>query len=88
MKAQPLFASPYSSVNNWLANLDRLEALKPVLIVPSHGPTGDVGFISAYRSYLTDVRQRIVSGRTKSHELYTLLPWNWRLDKLSTTAAA
>ena len=37
---------------------------------------------------LTDVLRRIVSGRTKSHELHTLLPWNWHLDKLSTTAAA
>ena len=28
-------------------------------------------------AWLTDVLQRIVSGRTKSHELHTLLPWNW-----------
>ncbi len=28
--------------------------------------------------YLTDILQRIVSGRTKSHELHALLPWNWR----------
>jgi transposase len=39
-------------------------------------------------AYLTDVLQRIVCGRTKSHELHTLLPWNWRSDKHSTTAAA
>ena len=39
-------------------SLDKLEALKPVLIVPSHGPTGDVGFISGYRTYLTDIRDR------------------------------
>jgi transposase len=31
-------------------------------------------------AYLTDVLQRIVSGRTKSHELRTLLPWNWQPD--------
>jgi transposase len=36
-------------------------------------------------AYLTDVLHRIVSGCTKSHELRTLLPWNWRLP--STTAA-
>ncbi len=58
MKAQPAFASPHSSVHQWLASLDRLEALKPVLIVPSHGPTGDTGFISGYRAYLTDIRGR------------------------------
>jgi transposase len=31
-------------------------------------------------AYLTDVLQRIVSGRTKAHELATLLPWNWKPD--------
>jgi glyoxylase-like metal-dependent hydrolase (beta-lactamase superfamily II) len=58
MKAQPAFASPYSRVDHWLASLDKLEALKPVLIVPSHGPTGDTGFIAGYRAYLTDIRER------------------------------
>jgi glyoxylase-like metal-dependent hydrolase (beta-lactamase superfamily II) len=69
MKAQPLFASPYSSVRNWLANLDRLEALKPVLIVPSHGPTGDVGFISAYRTYLTEIRNRAAAEKKAGHSV-------------------
>jgi hypothetical protein len=30
--------------------------------------------------YLTNVLQRIVSGRTKVHALHTLLPWNWQPD--------
>jgi len=59
MKAQPAFATPNSSLRQWLASLDRLEALKPVLIVPSHGPTGDeIAFITGYRAYLTEVRHR------------------------------
>ncbi len=59
MKAQPAFASPYSSLRQWLASLDRLEALKSVLVVPSHGPTGDgTAFITGYRAYLTEVRDR------------------------------
>jgi glyoxylase-like metal-dependent hydrolase (beta-lactamase superfamily II) len=58
MKAQPAFASPYSSVRQWLGTLDKLDALKPALIVPSHGPTGDASFISGYRTYLTDIRDR------------------------------
>ena len=61
MKAQPAFASPYSRVRQWLASLDRLEALKPVVIVPSHGPTGDAGFIAGYRAYLTDIRDRVAA---------------------------
>ena len=59
MRAQPAFASPRSSLRHWLASLDRLEALKPAIIVPSHGPTGDgTGFITGYRAYLTEVRDR------------------------------
>jgi transposase len=37
-------------------------------------------------AYLTDVLQRIVSGRTKSHELRTLLPWDWHPDSTHTAA--
>jgi transposase len=29
-------------------------------------------------AWFTDVLERVVSGRTKVHELHTLLPWNWR----------
>jgi len=59
MRAQPAFASPYSNLRQWLASLDRLEALKPVMIVPSHGPIGEeTAFITGYRAYLTEVRDR------------------------------
>ena len=59
MRAQPAFASPHSSLRQWLASLDRLEALKPAIVVPSHGPNGDgTGFITGYRAYLTEVRDR------------------------------
>jgi hypothetical protein len=37
-------------------------------------------------AYLTDVLQRIISGRTKNHELHALLPWNWHPS--STLASA
>jgi len=39
-------------------------------------------------AYLTDVLQRIVSGRTKNHELHTLLPWNWHPENTLVPAAA
>jgi hypothetical protein len=28
-------------------------------------------------AWLTNVLERIVSGRTKANQLHTLLPWNW-----------
>jgi glyoxylase-like metal-dependent hydrolase (beta-lactamase superfamily II) len=58
MKALPAFASPMSSVNVWLATLDKLDALKPRIVVPSHGPMGDAKFIADYRAYLTLVCTR------------------------------
>jgi glyoxylase-like metal-dependent hydrolase (beta-lactamase superfamily II) len=58
MKAQPAASSPYSSIRQWFASLDRLEALKPTLIVPSHGPTGDTALITGYRTYLVELRDR------------------------------
>jgi len=29
-------------------------------------------------AWLTDMLERVVSGRTKAHQLHSLLPWNWR----------
>jgi glyoxylase-like metal-dependent hydrolase (beta-lactamase superfamily II) len=58
MKAQPAFASPYSSMQQWFRSLDRLEALKPAVVVPSHGPLGDASFIIGYRNYLKEIMER------------------------------
>jgi len=64
MRNQPAFASPRSSLQHWLASLDRLEALEPAIIVPSHGPTGDgTSFITGYRAYLTEVRDRTAAAK-------------------------
>jgi hypothetical protein len=32
---------------------------------------------------LTDVLKRMVSGRTKAHELARLLPWAWKAERLA-----
>jgi glyoxylase-like metal-dependent hydrolase (beta-lactamase superfamily II) len=58
MHPQPSFASPYSTISHWLVSLDTLAALKPATIVPSHGPIGDVSYITGYRTYLTTIRDR------------------------------
>lgn len=58
MSAFPAFASPYSSVQAWLAALDQLEALRPQVIVPSHGRLVDQSAIATYRSYLRAVQSR------------------------------
>lgn len=58
MSAFPAFASPYSSVRAWLAALDRLDALDPQVIVPSHGRFVDRAQIAKYRDYLRAVQSR------------------------------
>jgi glyoxylase-like metal-dependent hydrolase (beta-lactamase superfamily II) len=58
MEGMPSFASPYSTVSHWLKSLDVLDALKPKVVVPSHGPIGDAAYIANYRVYLTTIRDR------------------------------
>jgi hypothetical protein len=39
-------------------------------------------------AWLTDVLERVVSGRTKANEIEHLLPWNWRIERLAAVANA
>src|SRR3954463_16571644 len=54
------FASPYSSVKAWLADFDPLEPLRPVTVVPSHGPVGDASLIAEQRTMMTAIQSRAV----------------------------
>lgn len=40
------------------------------------------------QTYLADVLERVVSGRTKSHQLAELLAWNWKAARESSERAA
>jgi hypothetical protein len=35
---------------------------------------------------LTDVLERVVSGRTKAYELEQLLPWRWKAERPAAAA--
>jgi transposase len=39
-------------------------------------------------AWLTDVLERMVSGRTKAHALEQLLPWAWKTEQLATAIHA
>jgi len=53
---------------NWIAALERLEALEPAVVVPGHGPLADVDGLRGQREYLTYVldaaREHFDAGRT------------------------
>ena len=61
-----------------------------------HGPALNTSITAVYAklngvepmAWLTDVLERIVSRRTKVHELQNLLPWNWRDPSCSDAALA
>jgi hypothetical protein len=40
------------------------------------------------QAWLTDVLERMVSGRTKAHELERLLPWTWQAERLAAAIKA
>jgi transposase len=40
------------------------------------------------QAWLTDVLERMVSGRTKAHGLERLLPWNWKAERLAAALDA
>ena len=58
MRPQPSFANPTATISHWLASLEKLRALKPAQLVPSHGSFGDVSIIGGYEAYLTRIRVR------------------------------
>jgi len=39
-------------------------------------------------AWLTDVLERMVSGRTRAHELEQLLPWAWRAEQVEAAVKA
>jgi glyoxylase-like metal-dependent hydrolase (beta-lactamase superfamily II) len=76
MRPQPSFASPYSSVSHWMKSLDRLDAMKPVHVVPSHGPRGDASIISGYRAYFAKIQAQAAelkkAGQTQDETVQTI----------------
>ncbi len=76
MKPQPAFANPTATISHWLSSLDRLQAMKPKQIVPSHGPFGDVAIIEGYRGYLTRIRDRTAelkkAGKTQDEAIQAI----------------
>lgn len=63
MKAQPAITTPKASLDHWRNLLGMMEALKPAVVVPSHGPLGDVDYVRGYRAYLDEVAQRTVAAK-------------------------
>lgn len=64
-KLVPNMPNEDASVKGWLSLLDRLEPLKPRLVVPDHGALGDGSLIGKERAFLLDVQQRALELKSK-----------------------
>ncbi len=53
------FTAAPTKARVWLASLERLMALKPRHVVPSHGPLGDASMIEKHRGFMAAVRDRV-----------------------------
>jgi glyoxylase-like metal-dependent hydrolase (beta-lactamase superfamily II) len=69
MKAQPSILAEKATIATWTSALDRLETLKPSVVVPSHGPIGDAAYIRGYRAYLDEVAQKTAEAKAKGQTL-------------------
>ena len=58
MKDSFLAAGAASSMRAWLAAFDAFEAMRPAVIVPSHGPIGDGSLVAANREVMLAVQKR------------------------------
>ena len=74
LSAAKLFAGSDGGARHWAMAMTLIQTAKLNGVDP--------------QAWLTDVLQRIVSGRTKATELGSLLPWNWRPDADLPIAAA
>jgi glyoxylase-like metal-dependent hydrolase (beta-lactamase superfamily II) len=60
-KLVPGMPNADSTVKGWIAILDKLEPLKPRLIVPDHGALGDGSMVAKERAFLSDLQARAIA---------------------------
>jgi len=64
-KIVPNMPNAESSPKNWIAILDKLDALKPRFVVPDHGDLGDGSLIGKERAFLVNIQARALELKRK-----------------------
>ena len=76
MNKVPVAFSQTSSVGVWVNVLKELEPLRPIVIVPAHGPVGDGSLIAQQRSVFETLQKRVgelkTQGKTADEAATTL----------------
>jgi len=60
-KVVPGAAADSGGFASWLTVLDKLEALKPRIVIPDHSPMGDGSLIAQERAFILDMRSRTLA---------------------------
>jgi glyoxylase-like metal-dependent hydrolase (beta-lactamase superfamily II) len=55
----PILPDEDAHGSDWIALLERMEALEATTVVPGHGEVGEIALIGEVREYLEDVRMRV-----------------------------
>lgn len=69
MKAQPSMMAEKTTIARWQESLDAFTALAPKVIVPSHGPIGDLTLVRGYQAYLKEVAERTAAAKASGATL-------------------
>ena len=73
-KLIPNMPNADASPKSWLAILDKLEAMKPRLIVPDHGSLGDGSLIGKERGFLLDLQTRALDFKRQGISVEEAVP--------------
>ena len=60
-KVVPAVAAAGGSFESWIRVLDRLDQLKPAIVVPTHSRVGDGSLIAQEKAFIVDMRTRTVA---------------------------
>lgn len=60
-KVVPAVAGEGGSFSSWLTVLDKLDAMKPLHVVPDHSAPGDGSLVAEERAFLSDMRARALA---------------------------
>jgi glyoxylase-like metal-dependent hydrolase (beta-lactamase superfamily II) len=61
----PILPDADAHGSDWIALLERIEAMAPATVVPGHGAVGDVGLVGEVRAYLGWIRSLVRESRGK-----------------------
>jgi glyoxylase-like metal-dependent hydrolase (beta-lactamase superfamily II) len=59
INAEGMYSSARTNVLTWLASLERMAALRPIRVVPSHGSLGDESMVEKHRTFLRALQDRV-----------------------------